>query len=546
MASNEQWPATQQVFSKPAPSGGLNARDPIAAMPETDAVALVNWLPDTYGVRCRKGYREWAINFPSNNPVQGICAYAAPQDTFPGGTFLDIPTVMPGKLFAATKAGIYDVTTSTNAPTLSRALTGGALSGWIHSVMLTNSAGSFLLVASETDGYYYYDGAAWAYPTFGGGAGQVAGADPHTFVHVSMWKRRAWFVLRDSTKALYLPVDSITGAGSLFDFGPLFKHGGHLAYIANWTIDAGEGIDDFLVAVGSNGDVLVYKGTDPASLTTFSLVGSWYVGQIPVGRRAYTQYGGDLVIVSSQGVFPVSYVTRGGTDILVASAQEYSSKIRTIMGQDLRSSFTVRGWQVLMHPSERVMNVSVPDYGSVARQQYAISTSVNQWCIFNNIPVYCYGTCAGYAFAGTLDGKVLLLYNGQFDNVAYGATQGQGIPGAMQLAFSSFGTPAMEKQFLMVRAVFLSADVPNVLVDIGVNYDAAVPTGSPSYIPSTAAVWNTSLWNSAIWGGAQKVYSEWATVNGIGFAGGAALVTVCVGDTTLTSVDYMVLPAGPL
>lgn len=540
------FPRTHEIKTGPAPVGGLNARDPLPAMPPQDAVKLVNWIPDVGGVRSRKGYVEWAINFPSDKAVETVMPYLGPDASFPAGTFLTTPTTMPGTLFAATEDGIYDVTSQTNAPVLSQALSGADFAGWISHCAMTNAGGTFLLCCSESDGYLYYNGATWAIPTMGGGAGQIANVDPADFVHVLVWKNRAWFVERDSTRCWYLGVDSITGAATKFDFGPLLKKGGHVAYLANWTIDAGTGVDDFLVVVGSNGDVLVYKGTDPSSSTTFGLVGTWFVGQIPVGRRGYCQYGGDLVLVSAEGVFPVSYVTRGGADLLVASSKEYSSKISPLMGASLRSTFTIRGWQLMLHPTERLLLVNVPDINTSVNFQYAMSTVLNAWTTFEGIPTYCYGISAGYAFAGTQDGRVLLILSGGGDAVEYGETVGSPISGFVQPSFSYFDTPALEKIFHMARATFLSLDEPQYVADVNVNFEVADPYGVPEYNPIDLARWDQDAFEQAKWVGGIRAWSEWISTPALGFCGSLALKTSVPGDTVLASVDYMFEVGGPL
>lgn len=533
-------PRTHVIQSAPAPIGGLNARDALAAMDPRDAISLTNWVPDTYGLRCRKGFREWATNVGSED-VQSILAYFAPNTTYPFSASVDTPSSMPGKLFAATKDNIYDVTSTTDSPVVAQALGGTTLSGWISSTMLTNAGGSYLLCASEDDGYFHYNGTVWDLTP------GVTGVPEADLVHVNMWKRRAWFVERDSTRAWYLAADAIAGAAQQVDLGPVFKHGGHLSYTANWTIDAGEGIDDFIVFVGSNGDVAIYKGTDPASADTWSLVGTWFIGQVPTGRRGYSQYGGDLILLSADGVTPLSYVTRGGADQLVASSKEYSSKIRPLIGRDLRASFTDLGWQMLVHPSERLMIVNVPNYGGIRNRQYAMSTSLNQWTMFEGMPLLSLGSTGGFTFAGTADGRVLLLFTGFFDNVPYGESTGNGIRTTAQPAFNSFGSPAMQKQYLMVRPVFLSGAVPGVQVDINVNYDVRPPTGTPTYGVSTdGGIWDTSTWDTGIWAGDQRTIAEWASVSGVGFVGAVALVASVIGDTTLLSIDYMLATGGPL
>lgn len=546
MAAKRIYPGSQEVKSIPAPVGGINASDNIANMPQTDAVSLINWVPDALGIKCRKGFREWAINFPGGRAVGSIFGYINSTTLFPSGAFITDPTAMPGNLFAATDAGIYNVTSQTNAPALVQALSGADNAGWFSTVQMAIPGGEFLLACSETDGYFTYDGTTWVKRVAGAVAGQINGADPANFVQVATFKRRAWFVQRDTTRAWYLPVDSIAGTVQSFDFGPQFKRGGHLAYLANWTIDAGEGIDDFLVAVSSNGDVAIYKGTDPSNASTFSIVGTWFVGQIPVGRRAFGQYGGDLVLISAEGVYPISLITRGGAQFLSASGKEYTAKIRPLIGPDLRSSFTSRGWQAFLHPSERLMVINVPNYGSVRNKQYAMSTTLNAWSQFDNIPIYCIGGTAGYAFAGTRDGRVLLLFNGFFDNVPFGASTGQGIAGSVVPAYSYFNSPARNTHFLMVRPTFLSADTPNYIVGVNVNFSVTTPTGAPSFATTTTSMWNTANWDAGVWGGAQRVFAEWTSVGAIGFSGSASLSTLCIGDTTLTSIDYMFTGGGPL
>ena len=537
---------TQIIMSVPAPMGGLNARDSIAAMPATDAINLVNWIPDTNGIRCRKGYVEWAKNFPGNIAVESVMPWFGPATLPLSGTFLTDPTSMPGFLFGATHTAIYDITTRTNAPAVSQVLSGADNAGWFSTSMLTNSAGSFLLACSEADGYFTFDGAVWVKRVAGSGAGQINGVDPANLVHVLTWKRRAFFTERNSTKLWYLPVDSIAGTVAALDVGPLLKGGGRIAFTANWTIDAGEGIDDFLVIVGNNGDILLYKGTDPSAAATFALVGSWSVGQIPLGRRGYAQYGGDLLIISASGIFPVSYVTRGGAAFLQASGKEYTSKIATAIGADLRSSFTLRGWDMILHPSERVMLINVPDYGGVTKKQFCMSTTQNAWCTFQDIPIYCLGSSVGYSFAGTADGRVLLLFSGFFDNVAYGASVGTGIRGVVQPAFSSFGAPSLEKEFVMIRTNMLGADAPGLQLGISIDYSVTPPIGTPSFAARAASLWDIALWDPAVWGGDFTVYSSWVSAGGVGFAGAASIITSTVADTVLTSIDYMAKVGGPL
>lgn len=64
-------------YSIPAPIGGLNARDSLANMPETDALILDNWFPQPSWVEIRKGYAIQAT-------FTGYCATLASYNSLTG------------------------------------------------------------------------------------------------------------------------------------------------------------------------------------------------------------------------------------------------------------------------------------------------------------------------------------------------------------------------------------------------------------------------------------------------------------------------------
>lgn len=514
-------------------------------MPATDAVELVNWVPDAVGVRCRKGYREWAINFAA--PVRSILTWIGPDTPIPGGEYLGVPVAVPGKMFAATDFVMHDVTDSTDTPPSALALSGAPYAGHFSQAMLSNSAGAFLLACSEADGYFHYDGTTWVKPSYGAGVGQINNVQPTDLVYVLVWKRRVFFVEKNSTSVWYLPTDSITGAATEFDFGPLFKNGGHISYITRWTIDAGEGIDDFFVVVSSMGDVLLYQGTDPSTSGAFNLQGQWNIGQIPIGRRAHCQYGGDVLLLSASGIFPLSYITRGGSSVLQATGKEITAKINSDIGAALRQSFGAYGWQMLLHPSERLLIVSTPTEVGINNLQYVLSTTaVPAWCKFQGIPIIGMFINTGYAFVGTDDGRVLLILSGGVDNVQYGETVGTAVEGSIQPAFSYFDSPATVKHFLMARANFLAASEPSYSIGMNLDFGLRVVSQDLPIISGTQSAWDDALWDTDVWGGARYPFARWKSVTGTGYAGAAGLYTVTVGDTILTAIDYMFTVGGPL
>lgn len=538
----------QHVVSIPAPVGGINARDALSSMPPTDSVVLINWVPQNYGLTGRKGYSEWATNLSA--AVNTVMNWFGPTTTIPSTVSFQVaPTSLPGKVFASTDAHIYDITNQTAAPASVVNLSGAAQAGLFSSINFSNSAGGWLLACSEIDGYYTYDGTTWVKVTLGGGATQVSGSDPTKFCAIAIWKRRVWFVIKNTSKVCYLPVDSIYGAASELDIGPFLKHGGAIAWIANWTIDAGEGIDDFLVIASENGDIVIYKGTDPAAVATFSLQGVWWAGEIPKGRKCFTSFGGDLLVVSNLGIVPLSYLTRGGANVLSTGTGNYTDKIQQLFSEDISSSFNFYGWEIIQVPRENIMLVNVPSTVPGVYRQYVLNLTTNQWCLFDGMPINCVKIVANWPMFGTADGRVMIAFTNYTDNNLLAGTVGNSIRGYIIPAFSYFASDEKKsenKHWLMVRPNFLSTVKPGCVVEMNTDFVVNSPTGIPTVGTPVGALWDVALWDVGLWSGGNAIFKDWVSVNNYGFAGAASLLTLHNVQATLVSIDYMFELGGPM
>ena len=228
----------------PAPVGGLNYRDPINEMPPTDAMVLDNFIPRRTGVSLRKGWQYHTSAIAAD--IESLFSYNG-------------ATPATNKLFAASNGAIYDVTTGT--PSVSQASTGSTEDIWI-TTQFSNSAGTYLLAVSPGAGYWTYDGTSWTQQTI-----TNLPANPTS---VAVWKNRVWFTADNDSSVYYLgSVDAITGSATKFVMGPLLRNGGFVRAIINWTLDAGVGVDDYLVVIGSEGDVGVWQGDRPNKCGNF-------------------------------------------------------------------------------------------------------------------------------------------------------------------------------------------------------------------------------------------------------------------------------------
>lgn len=454
--------ATQSVFMA-APQGGINALAGAGAVPPTDALFLYNLIPQEYGNAVRLGYREWCQPVPIGTGVRTVIPYNAFTAT----------VLAQDRLFAATDDGIYECTVEGSLPVKVQdwAIKGG-VAGWCSWTAYTTIAGKFLLVCDLANGYYIYTEATntWVKVTMGNGTNQINGVDPVLLDYVMVWKNRVWFVQQDSGLGWYLPVGAIQGTVKSFEFGNKFRYGGFLKSLSNWTLDAGDGVDDYLVALSAAGDVMIYQGTDPETVGAFNLKGVWWVGKVPQGRRQTTTIGGDLMVLSTYGLIEASKLISGlpRTDADLSISHKINPRINTNMGRTYQSF----GWEVKVFPREQIAIVVSPKEANVEWNQYVYSLTTRAWCQFVGVPIL---TCEAWQarfYLGTTDNR-LFTYDGFADNVLIadnGASQTP-VTWEMLTGFQTFDQPGVNKRVQFLRPRFIGAEIPSYNIEARYDFD---------------------------------------------------------------------------
>ena len=552
-----------QVIPIAIPARGLNARDAFAVMGPEYAISLTNVTVEDFGIKTRKGYTEWAKNIPGTGPVWTVMSYYPASAAPLGKTFLPrgqsivermlrvpVAQALPpaGKLFAARSGALYDVTAGGTGPWTAEAgisgLGSAAFWTWIN---FQNIAGSFLLACCDSGGYAIYNGTSWTMPVAGAGVGQINGANPANFVYVTEWKKRLWFIETESTRAWYLPVSQITGTVQSFDFGEQFRRGGKLVSLVNWTIDGGVGIDDYLIAVSSQGTVVVYKGTDPASASTFELHGVWNVGPLPTGHRAVTMTGGDVHILSQFGVTPLTALLNSPLLGSIETKRE-TYVIAPLIAQLMQAYNTLDGWQIQTLPSEELLAINVPPLALESPgDMFALKVTNGAWSMFKAMPYTSFVSIDSAIFAGLNDGRVVRAFDGTLDNLLPGvAGSGQPILCQVTPSYQAMGAPGLQKRFPLVRPTFLASTKPTISVAILTDYGLPVTPSTPSIpVPPPDVVWDSAHWGSSVWSAplGQQI-RQWIGTRGVGFVATVQLDYRCTRETLLTSLDFWTEPGG--
>lgn len=476
-------PVVKQKAS-PFPVGGWDASSPLASMPEDRAVQLKNWFPYAAYGEVRKGYRYHAWDIVSDStPIETLMAWRGPATS---------------KMFAAGGGAIYDVTSNAAATS---AVTGLSANRW-QTVNMTTAAGAFLWICNGTDACRHYNGTTWATPT-------LTGVTSTDIINVNVHKKRLWFVVKDSTTAYYLATDAIAGSATSFALGANFTRGGYLMAMATWTRDGGSGSDDYAVFISSEGQCAVYQGTNPASADTWSLVGVFDVPP-PIGRRCFAKYGGDIALITIQGVFQLSKLL--AVDQSQATGVALSENISAAINAAATSYKANFGWEIAVYPKGTRLILNIPTTETVRSVQYVMNTLTDAWCEFDGMNANCWLVYNDNLYFGGNDGSVYRADTGSADIDTPITAIGQAAYGAM-------GSGSV-KHWKMVKPLLTTAGSSRPAIGISTDFQETENLFQPPAVTgSSGATWDTSRWDSAVWGGADQQVSDWVGVVGIGIFG---------------------------
>lgn len=499
--------ATARSTSISSPVGGLNDRDSIADMNPKDAIILTNWWPQPSVCQVRKGSIAHVTGFAS--AVETVTEYLPPSGA--------------SKLFAASGTGIYDVTT---AGAVGAAVQTGLTNARWQTASITTPGGSFLYMVNGADKPRLWNGSAWV-AVDGVSTPAITGVTTTTLIHVCLFKNRLYFTQKNTLSVWYLPVNSVGGAAALIDLGSVFTMGGSVAACFTWTIDAGAGSDDHFVVITTQGEVAVYEGTDPSSATTWRLVGVFRIGR-PLGLRCGGKFGGDLVINTTEGAFPL------GRALLSASinrSEALTDKIQNSVSEAAALYGSNFGWDVLLFPEANMLIINVPA-GNGQNFQYVQNTITGAWAKFT-----------GWNAWDWQNASTGLYYGG--DTAVYKAwttttDAGIGIQADLLSSFSYFGEKARNKFFTLIRPNILTNGNPSVSFGINVDFAEQDPTGTLNFAPATGMVWGAMTWGSMVWGGQLVSLASWNTVGAVANSAAVRLRVLNNGaDVRLTNVDYL-------
>lgn len=464
--------------SIPAPLGGLNARDSLANMKPYYALVLNNWFPKTSYLEIRGG---WSNHLTGMTGVPKTLAVYNKLD----GT---------SKMYAVTSAGVFDAS-SAGAVGASLAARTNGKHQWLNFGDGTNN---YLMMFNGVDKPLYFDGTTWT-AVDNATSPALTGLTTTKIVSAFASKGRLFFLETDSLSFWYLAAGAAGGALTEFPLDGVAQRGGYLVAGETWTFDGGDGVDDAVVFVTSEGEVIVYKGTNPSSATAWLLSGVFFVGR-PLGRRCLERFGGDLMLITEGGVFPLSRALQSAS---IDSTYAITNIIENDLTEDARDYGTTFGWELTVYPAQSALILNVPVAEDGEHIQYVMNTITKSWCKFTEWDAETFAVYDGELYFATST-KIVKAWDGVSDG-------GTNIDAYGKSAFSYMGDPGTQKRFSMYRPVLNVNGSVSFLTGIDVDFKDSVISDTATYSVVSGGTWDTSLWDEAYWAAGMEVIRRWTS-----------------------------------
>lgn len=421
----------------------------------------------------------------------------------------------------------YDALTA--AFSVGETVTGGTsgASATILAIIQTSATAGVLRVGTITSGPFQDNealtsagGAATANGASAAGSAIVlTGVNSSALSHVWNFKERLFFIEKDTMSAWYLPVKSIGGALTEIPLGSVFRKGGSLLFGATWSVDSGSGLDDVCLFLTTNGEIAVYQGTDPASASTWALTGVYEISP-PLNKHSSFKAGGDVAILTKDGIIPVSEALRKDRAALQAVAITFP--IEDAWKEAVANATTAFPVSATLWQSQAMLLVGVPGASNVA---YVANARTGAWCRFTGWDVRCSAVSADVLYFATNAGLVLKADNGGSDNgVAY--------TGIYVPKFTEAGAPGL-KIVNHAGATIKTSGTPDFKMVGLSNYEVPTISAPTPIVTDEGDVWGTGVWGTFIWGGSGSAsyYTRWKTVRASGYSVSHALLVTSLQTT---------------
>jgi hypothetical protein len=347
---------------------------------------------------------------------------------------------------------------------------------------------------------------------------------PNNFHIVVAHMNRLFLADASNLAIYYLPIQQKSGEVKILPLNAYFKRGGYIKAMFTWSVDGGTGIDDMLCIFTSNGECLIYNGSNPD--TDFAIKGVFRF-DAPMSKHAIVNYGGELYVLISTGLVPMSTLMKAESEQL----GQVDKSVLSVFTKDATRAADKPGWQAILNPQSGRLFCNIPQGAPNIYHQMVRHMPKPVWSEFNGLPARCWAWVYPYMWFGDDKGNINIGHTNFLND------NGQAITVDLQMAWSQYKTPGV-KHFKMVKTYFTSDGEIQPVVDIKCDYDFSKAENIPDVtFQQSGAVWDVATWDVDYWAAGPFPNSAW---NGVGRMGrvGAIRLTASIKDCEFSVTGF--------
>jgi hypothetical protein len=442
------------AVSVQAPVGGINSYDSLDDMDADQAVLLNNWVPDAGFCRMRGGAVVYA-------DTGGATIGTLVEYEYSGGDLF----------ICCVDDKIQDIT----AGSITELGTGFSNPRW-QTVVFSEK----LLLCNGSDAPQQYDGTTLAAIDFTGSTGLTASS----LIGCNVYQGRVFYWENNSPVYWYAAAGAYAGALEPVDLSFIAKKGGVIVTVFTWSLDAGDGLDDFICFLMSTGEAIVYQGTDPGDVQAWVLVGKYKMGE-PVSVRGNVSIAGDELVLTRSGWQSFKHTVQIGQF-------NEASVTRNMRGFSRTAADSYGGntnWDAVFYPSGAFVLINIPIADNSTYEQHILNTNTGAWATFSGWQSNTFGVFNQDLYYGDNGGIVYQADAGVSDN-------GNEILTDALPAYNYLSGRSHNKQMTGIRVISTFSTPTNVAISATADY--AIPP-APQTNPSSAVPVSTpwgSPWSS--------------------------------------------------
>ena len=501
-----------EPYPIPAPINGWVLSENLATPMPASAKVLDHFIVTTSGSDVRGGHQ---LHATLDDPVTHLAQFTGATEA----------------LFACTASKIFDVTSPADPEVTPTASVTGQTGGDYATAMFNIVGTDYLYFVNGADSARLYNGSTFTTITTVSSPA-ITNVATASLSHVAVYAERLFFVEKDSLRAWYLPIASIAGAAASFSLAGVFRKGGKLLFISSFSGDSGEGMDDRIVFVSTEGEAAIYQGTNPGDAATWSLMGVYDIPK-PLGKNSHIRTGGDLLIGTEAGIIPLTSAIQ--QDIAAVAGAAVSKNIAPYWQQ--KATRIGSDWDMVKVLDDNLLIVAQPNES--LDTSLAVNLQTGAWMRWTGIRTQCLGVLDGDPYCGDHNGLVYRMNAGGSDNGALYTARYLG-------NFDPMGAQGVTKTIVNARPLFeASTDfIPQLIFKANFDETASAP---PSTAPvASAEGWDTGNWDEVLWDGGAivtRTVSDWQSQGATGVYLAPELQissnSTTKPDVSLVSIDAM-------